>query len=68
VAQYDENVRSRLEDINAVPRDRKISNVVLENGTLKQAMDELRYENERLRDQLEQASQAVSQPEELSIF
>lgn len=55
VAQYDENVRSRLEDINAVPRDRKISNVVLENGALKAAMEELRYENERLRDQLEQA-------------
>jgi len=33
-----------------VPRDRKITNVVLENSTLKQQMEELRYENERLRD------------------
>lgn len=50
VAEYDDMVRRRLEDINAVPRDRKITNVVLENSNLKQQMEELRYENDRLRD------------------
>ncbi len=32
VAEYDDGVRRRLEDMNAVPKDRKISNVVLENA------------------------------------
>lgn len=70
VAEYDDSVRRRLEDINAVPRDRKITNVVLENSSLKQQMEELRYENERLRDQLEQAASQTptNQTEELSIF
>jgi hypothetical protein len=54
VADYDENVRRRLEDMNVVPKDRKISNVVLENGQLKQMIDELKYENDKLRDQMEQ--------------
>lgn len=53
VSEYDENVRRRLEEMNVVPKDRKISNVVLENGQLKQQMDALRYENEKLRDQIE---------------
>ena len=30
-AEYDDNVRRRLEEMNVVPKDRKISNVVLEN-------------------------------------
>jgi hypothetical protein len=59
VAEYDDNVRRRLEEMNVVPKDRKISNVVLENATMKHALEELKYENERLRDQMEQvASQA----------
>jgi hypothetical protein len=40
--------------MNVVPKDRKISNVVLENAQMRQALDELKYENERLRDQMEQ--------------
>ena len=54
VSEYDETVRKRLEDLNVVPKDRKISNVVLENGNMKQMIEELKYENERLRDQMEQ--------------
>ena len=53
VSEYDETVRKRLEDLNVVPKDRKISNVVLENGNMKQVIEELKYENERLRDQME---------------
>lgn len=40
--------------MNLVPKDRKISNVVLENATLKTEMDALRYENDKLRDQIDQ--------------
>jgi cell division protein FtsB len=58
--------------MNVIVRDRKISNVVLENATLKQTVEELKYENEKLRDQMDQvASQAQNnggQQEELSIF
>jgi hypothetical protein len=54
VADYDEGVRRRLEDLNLVPRDRKISNVVHENAQVRAQLEELRYTNERLRDQLEQ--------------
>lgn len=53
VAEYDDSVRRRLEDMNVVPKDRKISNVVLENGQLKDRVEELKYENEKLRDQME---------------
>ena len=53
VSEYDETVRKRLEDLNVVPKDRKVSNVVLENGNMKQVIEELKYENERLRDQME---------------
>jgi hypothetical protein len=35
VSEYDETVRKRLEDLNVVPKDRKISNVVLENASMK---------------------------------
>jgi len=35
VADYDEAVRRRLEEINLVPRDRKISNVVMDNANMK---------------------------------
>jgi hypothetical protein len=72
VAEYDENVRRRLEDMNVVPKDRKISNVVLENGSLKHIIDELKYENDKLRDQMEQIATQQHQHsilgEELSIF
>lgn len=50
VAEYDDNVRRRLEDLNVVPKDRKISNVVLENTNMKQMIEDLKYENEKLRD------------------
>ena len=56
VAEYDENVRRKLEEMNVVPKDRKISNVVLENTNFKQTIEELRYENEKLRDQMEQVA------------
>lgn len=49
-SEYDENVRRRLEDMNVVPKDRKISNVVLENTQYKQQIEALKYENEKLRD------------------
>ncbi len=50
VAEYDDNVRRRLEELNVVPKDRKISNVVLENSTMKQQIEDLKYEIEKLRD------------------
>ena len=36
LAEVDMNLRKRLTDMNVVPKDRKISNVVLENGNLRQ--------------------------------
>jgi predicted transcriptional regulator len=58
--------------MNIVPKDRKISNVVLENSEMKTLVEELKYENEKLRDQMEQivaqAQNLNQQPEELSIF
>ena len=72
VAEYDDNVRRRLEDLNVVPKDRKISNVVLENTNIKQMIEDLKYENEKLRDQMEQVASHATQggfgQEELSIF
>jgi hypothetical protein len=53
VSEYDDSVRKRLEDMNVVPRDRKISNVVLENTQMRALIEELKYENERIRDQME---------------
>jgi hypothetical protein len=50
VAEYDDNIRRRLEEMNVVPKDRKISNVVFENAGLKQQVEDLKYENEKLRD------------------
>ncbi len=61
VSEYDDTVRKRLEDLNVVPKDRKISNVVLENASMKQTIEELKYENERLRDQMEQVAAQVAQ-------
>lgn len=61
VSEYDDTVRKRLEDLNVVPKDRKISNVVLENASMKQMIEELKYENERLRDQMEQVAAQVAQ-------
>ena len=55
LAENDVSVRKRLSDMNIVPRDRKITNVVLENTNMKQQLHELQYENEKLRDQLEHA-------------
>ena len=54
VADYDDGVRRRLEDMNVVPKDRKISNVVLENAQLKGTIEQLKYEVEKIRDQMEQ--------------
>ncbi len=54
VADYDDGVRRRLEDMNVVPKDRKISNVVLENAQMKTTIEELKYEVEKIRDQMEQ--------------
>ena len=54
IAEQDQNVRKRLADMNVIPRDRKISNVILENQQVKQQIEDLKAENERLRDQMEQ--------------
>jgi hypothetical protein len=40
--------------LNIVPKDRKISNVILENSQYRTIIDELKAENERLKDQIEQ--------------
>lgn len=71
IAEQDPGVRKRLADMNVIPKDRKISNVILENQQIKQQIDDLKAENDRLRDQLEQVvSQGGMQQnqEELSIF
>lgn len=36
IAEQDTSVRKRLADLNLVPKDRKISNVILENTNYKQ--------------------------------
>ena len=54
IAEQDQNVRKRLADMNVIPKDRKISNVILENQQVKQQIEDLKAENERLRDQIEQ--------------
>jgi len=54
IAEQDQNVRKRLADMNVIPKDRKISNVILENQQVKQQIEDLKAENERLRDQMEQ--------------
>lgn len=53
MAEYDDNVKRRLEEMNVVPRDRKITNVVLENSTFKKTIEDLRYQNEKLKDQMD---------------
>lgn len=50
LSETDPNVRKRLADLNIIPKDRKISNVVLENNQIKSQIQELQYENDRLRD------------------
>jgi hypothetical protein len=50
VAENDTMVRKRLTDMNVVPKDRKISNVVLENNELRAILDSLKFENEKLKD------------------
>ena len=50
VADQDTSVRKRLADLNLVPKDRKISNVILENTNYKQQVEELKHENDKLRD------------------
>ncbi len=47
--------------MNLVPKDRKISNVVLENATLKTEMEALKYENDKLRDQIDQLTASQGQ-------
>ncbi|CDW75472.1 UNKNOWN [Stylonychia lemnae] len=72
IAEQDTSVRKRLADLNLVPKDRKISNVILENTNYKQQVEELKYENDKLRDHIDQiVSQAhgmTMNQEELSIF
>ena len=70
IAEQDNGVRKRLADMNVIPKERKISNVILENTNFKVFIEELKYENEKLRDQMEQVmAQAQNQnQEELSIF
>lgn len=71
IAEQDAQIRQRLAELNLFPKDRKISNVILENANYKQTVDSLRQENDKLREQLEQViSQGGSnyQQEELSIF
>lgn len=53
IADQDAAVRKRLAEMNLVPKDRKISNVILENTNYKQHLEELQIENGKLRDQLE---------------
>lgn len=36
LAENDNSVKKRLADLNVIPKDRKISNVILENNTLKE--------------------------------
>jgi len=50
ISENDVGVRKKLNDMNVVPKDRKISNVILENTTVKMEMEALKYENDRLRD------------------
>lgn len=54
IAEHDPNVKRKLGEMNIIPKDRKISNVILENANYKQQVEELKYENDRLRDQMEQ--------------
>jgi len=53
LAENDHSVKKRLADLNVIPKDRKISNVILENNNLKEQFDLLKYENEKLRDQID---------------
>lgn len=50
IAENDYSVKKRLADLNVVPKDRKISNVILENTSLREQFDALKYENDKLRD------------------
>lgn len=70
LADEDEGLKKKLAKMNLIPKDRKISNVVLENNDMRENLTKLQYENERLRDQMEQLhQQKIEQhPEELSIF
>eukprot|EP00349_Pseudokeronopsis_sp_Brazil_P001628 CAMPEP_0202963098 /NCGR_PEP_ID=MMETSP1396-20130829/7091_1 /ASSEMBLY_ACC=CAM_ASM_000872 /TAXON_ID= /ORGANISM="Pseudokeronopsis sp., Strain Brazil" /LENGTH=146 /DNA_ID=CAMNT_0049684041 /DNA_START=234 /DNA_END=674 /DNA_ORIENTATION=- len=53
ISENDDKVRHRLQEMHLIPKDRKISNVVLENNGLKAELDALKYENEKLKDQME---------------
>ena len=50
ISEQDAGVRKRLAELNLVPRDRKISNVILENTNNKNLVEELKIENGKLRD------------------
>lgn len=39
MAENDGNVRKKLNDMNCVPKDRKISNVILDNTNLKNEIE-----------------------------
>lgn len=53
IAEQDSMVRARLAELNLFPKERKISNVILENANYKQTIDMLKQENDKLREQLE---------------
>ena len=53
ISENDDSVRRKLHEMHLIPRDRKITNVVLENNSMKAEMETLRYENEKLKDQIE---------------
>lgn len=50
VAETDSGVRHKLHEMNVVLKDRKISNVIEENSDFKQRVEDLIFENEKLRD------------------
>ena len=68
MAERDPHVEAKLDEMKLQPKDRKISNVVLENMEQKKLVEDLKLQNEKLRDQLESAQTGGMGGEELSIF
>ena len=71
ISENDISVKKKLNEMNVVPKDRKISNVILDNTKMKQEIEELKYENDKLRDQIDQVianQQDSNNQDELSIF
>lgn len=54
ISENDISVRKKLTEMNVIPKDRKISNVILENTNFKAEIEQLKYENDKLRDQIDQ--------------